>query len=488
MILPDDRLRELRAAEARFLGLLEAAPDAIIVTDRNRLVTLVNSQMERLFGYARDELIGRSHEILLPERFRQAHLGHTSRYMDSPTTRPMGTGLDLFARRKDGSEFPVEISLSPFDPGDGLLVITIIRDISERKRQEEALRLSEQRFHAIFDQSFEFIGLLSPEGLLLEANQTALDFIQAPLSTVVGRPFWETPWWTGDLQAQDRLRGAVQEAAQGQLVRFEVDHFGAEGKVVPVDFSLKPVRDGQGAVIQLIPEGRDVSERKAAEDLRETLTAAVTHDLRNPLAVIHAYATILQSTGAFNERAVSGILNQTAHLNRMVGDLLDVSHLDSGQFRLAPAPVDLVALAQSELEKAQATSDRHALRLTAPAELVGVWDGDRLRQVLQNLLSNAIKYSPEGGAITVAIQSQAGETQVTIVDEGVGIAADALPHLFERFYRTASARRSGQKGLGLGLHIARALVEAHGGRVWAESAGEGKGSTFSICLPLQAPG
>ncbi len=129
------------AASARFRGLLEAAPDGIVIVDKDAHIALVNAQTEKLFGYTRDELIGLPIETLVPERYRDAHVGHRTGYIGHPRTRPMGVGLDLYARRKDGSEFPVEISLSPLEVPDGVLITAIVRDITRRKRIEEEIRL-----------------------------------------------------------------------------------------------------------------------------------------------------------------------------------------------------------------------------------------------------------------------------------------------------------------------------------------------------------
>jgi PAS domain S-box-containing protein len=260
----EQAVRQRSAADARLRAVLDAAPDGIVVVDESGRIAHANPQLERAFGYEPDELLGQPVERLIPLRLRDGHRRHRAEYAAAPATRLMGQGLELVAVRKDGSEVPVEISLSSADTADGRLVVAIVRDVSERRRMETALRESERRFRAIFDHTYQFIGLLAPDGRLLEANQTALDFAGVPAEDVIGRPFWETAWWQTQAD-RERLRAAVGRAAAGEFVRFEAQHQGAGDAVAIVDFSLKPVRDEAGRVVLLIPEGRDITERKRAE-------------------------------------------------------------------------------------------------------------------------------------------------------------------------------------------------------------------------------
>jgi len=352
-------LRRAREREALLSNLLESAPDAILASGPDGTIVLANAQVEALFGYRRQDLLGQPIERLLPDELRPRHAEHRAAYLRSPRTRPMGIGLELFGRRKDGTAIPVEISLSPVRTDDGLLVLAVIRDISERRALERMER--------------EFVGLVS-------------------------------------------------------------------------------------------------------------------HELMNPITALALQAELMQMTGAYSEKAVGAILGQAKQLERLVGDLLDVSRLAAGRLRLRPVETDLVALARTAAEEAQLLSPGHHVRLHAPRwPLVGRWDPGRLQQVLGNLLSNAIKYSPPEREIVVQVEDLGAEACVAVLDHGAGIAPDALPHLFERFYRAQGAHESAIKGLGLGLYIARSLVEAHGGTISAESQ-PGAGSTFRFTLPYRPPG
>ena len=231
----------------------------------------------------------------------------------------------------------------------------------------------------------------------------------------------------------------------------------------------------------------DLSERRRLEALQRQFVASVSHELRNPVAGIRGVAQLLRRRGAYDATAVETIVAQTRHLERLIDDLLTASRLETGRLDLRRAPTDLVALAAAAADEARAASARHPVRVEAPAgPLVGVWDGDRLAQVLRNLLGNAVKYSPDGGEIVVRVAAHGPTAEVAVTDHGAGVGPAELPRLFDRFYRAGTVAAE-VPGLGLGLAIAKELVEAHGGRLWAESAGPGRGSTFRLALPWPPP-
>lgn len=228
---------------------------------------------------------------------------------------------------------------------------------------------------------------------------------------------------------------------------------------------------------------RATAQAQAALHERDALLAIVTHDLRNPLTTIKGYAQLLRRQTPEVARACEAILAQTAVLERLVSDLEDASRLDIGRLELQRRAVDLVAEARAVVERTQAQTSRHALRLAAPdGPLIGWWDRERLEQVFTNLLTNAIKYSPDGGEVLVRIEERGSSAQVSVQDQGVGIPVEAQPRIFDRFYRAAGGGQV--RGLGLGLYITRGIIEAHGGRIWVEST-PGQGATFYFTLSLR---
>jgi PAS domain S-box-containing protein len=253
----------LRASEARYRTLIEAAHDGVFVCDAANRFVLVNPAFAAMCGRTADELLGRGvAELVAPEDIAAAPL----RRAELERTGRLETRRTLL--RPDGTRVDVELGVTRLDGGE---VQCLVRDVTERMRMEEALRERERRFRGIFDSAFQFVALLAPDGTLLECNRTALDFVGLELEDVAGWLFWETPWWSHSLETQRRMREAVAEAAGGAFVRFETEHVGAGGVRMAIDFSLKPIPDAHGAVTLLIAEGRDVTEAKRmAALLRES--------------------------------------------------------------------------------------------------------------------------------------------------------------------------------------------------------------------------
>ncbi|MFN8526914.1 MAG: PAS domain S-box protein [Chloroflexota bacterium] len=474
-------------ADLRFQDLFEAAPDALVLVDTGGRIRMANTRAEELFGYTRADLEGEPVEQLIPPRFAAGHVALREAFAHAPRTRPMGIGMDLTARHRDGHEIPVEISLSALTGTEGQIFIAAVRDITARRKAEAALRESERRFHGIFDQVFNFVGLLAPDGTLLEANQTALNYIQKTRSQVVGQPFWDTPWWDVSPERKTELQAAVARAAKGEIVRYETEHRRFDGAIEPFEFSIKPLRDGSGEVTLLIPEGRNIAERRRLDRAQRELTAMVNHDLMNPIAGIGLHAQVLQMSREYREESVNAIMDAARTLERLVGDLLDVSRMEMGRLRLSRHPVDMVEIARSTVAQARGHGDSSQIRLRTPRHpVVGTWDRVRIEQVLGNLLSNAVKYSPTGAPVTVTVEDLDSAARVSVKDVGPGIGPEALTHVFERFYRDHDATRTTQ-GMGLGLFIARALIQAHQGQISAKSR-VGHGATFSFVVPKNTGG
>jgi signal transduction histidine kinase len=224
------------------------------------------------------------------------------------------------------------------------------------------------------------------------------------------------------------------------------------------------------------------------DQLRQEFMLALGREMKNPLTVIKGYAQLAQRHGSYDADGMAAIVHQAARLERLVDDLLDASSAEIGHLRLRRERVDLVALARQMAAHVTALSPRHEVRVSGPeSPVVGWWDRGRLEQVIDNLLSNATRYSPNNGRIDVRIWTKVDHVCLQVVDQGVGIPHEALAHVFDRFYRVERAGSPGVDGLGIGLWVSRALVEAHGGRIEVEST-VGRGSAFTVSLPVGVAG
>lgn len=231
-----------------------------------------------------------------------------------------------------------------------------------------------------------------------------------------------------------------------------------------------------------------LTELEAARQRHQQLSSMVIHELRNPLTVIAGYAQVLavaeRGGPSSPPRAIAALGSQVQRLQQLVADLADTAAIEAGHFELHRSVSDLRAVVREVVEQQRVTTSRHRLHLTAPQQpVLADLDATRIAQVLGNLIANAVKYTPEGD-IRICVERHGDEALVSVADEGPGIAAEDLPYLFRPFSRLPTTR--GSAGQGLGLFIAKSIVEAHGGHVWAESGGEGRGATFSFTVPIVA--
>lgn len=356
-----------------------------------------------------------------------------------------------------------------------------------RKQTEHALRDSERRIRAIFDTTREFIGLLAPDGTLLAANRAALSFVGRTEQEVLGRPFWETPWWTVTPVLQETLRRAIADAVAGRPARFEATHVGATGELHTVEFSLTPVYDEDGHVVLLVPEGYDVTERNKIARLKSEIIGLASHELRTPISAIRGALDILALDPGprpeHTQRFLDMAIRNTDRMLRLVNDLLDLERIEAGVARMERIALDAGSVIRQVIDAMASLAEKSGIRIVAGScDGSVVADADRLMQVLTNLIANAIKFSPAGSAVTVSATVDGGLVRFSVRDEGRGIPAEALERIFGRFEQVAESDAKERQGAGLGLAIAKAIVEQHGGKIWVKSV-LGVGSTFFFTIP-----
>jgi PAS domain S-box-containing protein len=396
---------------------------------------------------------------------------------------------------KDGTRLDVSVSISPIrDEADRIVgAASIGRDITERKQSERerreleqqaqqeqaARRESEARFQAVWEATSEALALSDPEGIVLAVNPAYCALYGRAPEEVVGHDF-------AVIFPEEERAGAMQ---QYRAVFADPDPpLSYETRVQRQDGTERVVEaradflERDGTRVAMISAIRDVTERKRLDQAHHDFVAMTSHDLASPLTVLRARAQLLKRRQRYDEESITAILEQKARMDRLIGDLRELARVEGGGLSIQREDVDLVGLAEEAVDRARTLTTGHAVRLTAPdLPIVVAGDRDRLGQILDNLLGNAVKYSTDGGEVLVTVEAARGQAHLRVTDQGPGIPTDAMPRLFERFYRGQPA--AGGSGLGLGLYISRMLIEAHGGRIWAESA-PGAGSTFTVALPL----
>ena len=455
---------------ALYAEIVAKSSEAIAVIDPSGVYLEQNAAHRALLGYADADLTGLTPAVHLgDETFAQiaAELAATGQWRG-----------EVPSRTKDGRRIEVELSAFTVRDADGRPVchVGIKRDVTERRRAEEAAA----RLAAIVESSDDAIISKTIEGVVTSWNPAAERLYGYTAEEAVGQPI-------SLIFPPDRLDefpSIMGRLARGEhIAHYETVRRRKDGSLVDVSISIAPVRDGTGRITGASTIARDISERRAFERKQQEFLTMIAHDLRSPLTSVKGYGQLLRRRGVYKDTAVAAILSQVDKMERLVGDVLDVTRIDEGRLELRLEPVDLVALVRTYAERQQELTDLHTLRVEAPDQpLVGEWDADRVGQVIENLLTNAAKYAPDG-EILVRVEDLGDEARVSVRDQGIGIPPEALPHLFERFYRAGGAGASA-KGVGLGLHIAKSLVEAHGGRIWAESE-VGRGSTFVFTLPYE---
>lgn len=472
--------------------LFESAPDPIVITDAAGAIVLVNLQGEQRFGYSRDELLGLPVEVLLPERFRAQHVGHRAAYERAPRTRPMGVGLELYARRKDGAEFPVEISLSPLRLEQGLFVISIVRDISERKRLEQEREELLATVSYILDGVSDAIVAVNPAGHVVRVNAAACQLLRKAPEEVLGQPLPQVFRWEDEAGRvlEEHEYAFRQTFATGAQVVANYRFFRKpDGTRVPVAVSSRLVRPGAPGSELIVQVVRDVSREREVEALKDQIISLVSHELRTPIAHIKGFSSSLlepdvEWDAATQRDFIEEIDREADRLAALVRDLLDMSRIESGVPFLEKGWTTPAAVTTQALDAVAAVTAGHRVvnqvGVDLPAILV---DAGQIERVLANLVENAAKYSPAGTEIQVEARVGPGVVQWAVTDQGPGIPPEQRQRVFEKFVRLRG-EGARKPGTGLGLPICKGIVEAHGGKLWLEAPA--RGARFCFTVPLEA--
>jgi PAS domain S-box-containing protein len=531
---------QLRLAEARSSVILCISADAIVSIDETQRITSFNEGAERIFGYSKEEVVGNSLDVLIPEGFRPIHGKHIKEFMTGQeVSRRMGErGTAIFGRRKNGQEFPADAAISKIEIAGKRIITVALRDITEEKRiereqtflaevgavlastldYEETLRnIAGLAVRDLAD--FCIVDVVEEDGSLRRLKVLSREpshewicdlfmgvsfdrrcpnwsesVIQHKLPVLVARPSPET---ISSFFKNEQDRRALRAADFKSLI---VVPLPAHGKLVgvialvstsstrlygPADVRLAEELAQRAALS--IANARLFKEARRAVKIREDVLAIVSHELKNPVGTIGLAAHLLRQFDPPDAvrlgRLADTIEHSVGKMKLLIDGLLDLDKIHNGTFSLERSPASMARLMPPVIDgfRLLAENRQQTLEMDLPADLPDVVvDGQRIGQVMSNLVGNAIKFTPEGGRIRVSARLQGNEVVVSVTDTGPGIPYAELPKVFDWFWQAKDSRHLGS---GLGLSIAKGIVEAHEGRIWAESQ-IGQGSSFLFSLPV----
>ena len=485
----------LRAERERYRVTLSSIGDAVIATDTDGRVTFLNRIAQVLTGWGQEDAAGRPLESV----FRIVD-EHTRQPAENPAQRALverrvvGLANHTLLVARDGTVRPIDDSGAPILDESGAVagVVLVFRDIAERKASEEA----RARLAAIVESSDDAIVSKTLDGIILSWNAGAERIFGYPAVEVMGKPITliiPSERLPEEHEILERLR-------RGERVEhFETVRVTKDGRRVDISLTISPIHDSEGQVVGASKVARDIADRKRAEKaLREAdrrkdeFIALLAHELRNPLAPLRNGLQVLRLSDdpAIREQTRQVMDRQLGHMVRLVDDLLDISRISQNKMELRRSVVSLADAVGSAIETARPLIEAagHELAVSLPAEPVYL-DADltRLAQVFANLLTNSAKYTERGGQIWLTATLAGNAVVISVRDTGIGIPAAALPTVFDMFSQVDRSIERSSGGLGIGLALVKGLVEMHGGSVSVASGGRGKGTEFTVRLPVIAP-
>ena len=492
----------LARSEAYSKAIVATAAEGIITLDARGRIESVNRAAEKMFGYKAEELIGKDVKALMPEPYRSQHRSYIDKYVSTGEGSIFGAGREVTALRKDGSVFPIYLAASEVMLDGTLCFAGIIRDISEQKAAEESRMAAERRYRAVFEQKHQLSGILSSEGVVLEANRRSREFGGVKSESVTGRYYWELPWWSHSPATQQRLRDAIKSAANGETVRFETTRPRADGKLAILDFSVRPIMDAEGEAVFLVTESQDITEQRLAEEEARQqrahfahvarlstlgeMAAGIAHEINQPLTAISLFAQAarrLVEAGNF-ERMPEVCEKLSQHALR-ASDVVERMQTMARQGESVKKLVECNDLIEMAVKLAESEARIHDIQITFDRgeKLSPVLvDAVQIQQVALNLLRNgmeAMTDNDDASSRFVAIRTRMGnsnEIEISVEDSGCGVPEDFSGKLFTPFSTTKSG------GMGMGLSISQAIVRAHGGDIGFRG-NSGGGTTFWFTLP-----
>jgi PAS domain S-box-containing protein len=481
----------LSESEERFRTLVNTSTDAIISTNSEGKIAMWNQGAENIFGYTAEEVQGRSLSLIMPEHLYENHEAGITRVITSRESKLAGETVELTGKRKDDTEFPVELSLSIWEVGQETFFTGIIRDISERKHIEDALQQSEKRFRSIFEGVDDAIFVESLKGEILDVNDRACEMFGWTHEEFVTKT-------VSDLVPEGQIAVIPEEMPKEYIPEapLETVNIRANGEEFPVEITVRLQTLGAEEVMLAVV--RDITERKEADDVLhqyrselessneslEQFAYVASHDLQEPLRMVSSFMELLsnQYGDQLDENAqeyINFAVDGAQRMQRLVINLLTYSRVGTrGKSFETTGCEDVLEISLTNLKVALEESSTVVTHDPLPVVMA---DGDQLTQLFQNLIGNAIKFVEDGPPkVHIGVSEEKGFHRFSIQDNGIGIAPENLERIFGVSQRLHAIDE--YPGTGLGLAICKKIVERHGGRIWVESE-PGKGSTFFFTLP-----
>ncbi len=489
--------KHLAQMEGRYRGLLEAAPDAMVVVNKRGEIVLLNVQAEKQFGYSRDELLGQKVTNIIPEGFAERIIADGTRSAADALAQQIGTGIELIALRKNKTEFPIEIMLSPLESAEGILVTAAIRDISVRKAADKHLAQMEGRYRGLLEAAPDAMVVVNQGGEIVLLNVQAEKQFGYSRDELLGQKVTNIiPEGFAERLIADALRSVEEALAQQIGTGIELTGLRKDKTDFPIELMLSPLESTEGILVTAAV--RDITSRKKAEanllNKVEELNRSneelgqfayiASHDLQEPLRMVASYTQLLSRRykGKLDSNAdefIAFAVDGASRMQRLIQDLLAFSRVGTkGRELVEISTEDALQQALINLRGAIADSGAEVTHDPLPNALA---DEMQLVQLFQNLVGNAIKYQSPGipKVHISAVRNGGKKWMFSVKDNGLGIDSQYFEKIFGMFQRLH--KREEFAGTGIGLAICKKIVERHGGSISVESQ-PGQGSTFRFAL------
>ncbi|PCI10878.1 MAG: hypothetical protein COB71_06150 [Thiotrichales bacterium] len=479
----------LRDNMARIAAIVDTVVDGIVMIDDGGMIESFNPAAERIFGYSNEDVVGRNVSMLMPEPYHEGHDGYLTHYKDTGEKRVIGMGREVEGRRKDGSTFPLELSVSEMWLGQLRKFTGIVRDVTERKKSEDEVRDSAARIEAIVETVVDGIITINERGVIETINPAAELIFGHFADKVVGRnvsmlmpePYHEEH----DSYLENYLRTGTRKVIG---IGREVLGLHKDGDTFPLELSVSEMwLGGQRMFTGVV---RDITERKNIETMKNEFISTVSHELRTPLTSIRGSLGLIVggAMGGIPDKALQMIEIADKNAQRLISlinDILDIEKIAAGKMEFNLQVQPLLPIILLALESNAAYGEQYGVRYRMEDFQRDVYvnvDADRLLQVLSNFMSNAAKFSPQGGEVEIHLESDGDHIRIMVVDHGEGIPEAFQGKIFQKFSQADSGNARKKQGTGLGLAITKEIVEQMGGSVGFISE-KGKGSRFYCRLP-----